>query len=102
MGSVLVVPFKSRSGSVTWAARGSGQLPAVSEQHIGYEENRALVESMGSCPRARGRCVSLPTERERLALAAAQQPAVHWDRLLFSAKESVFKAGHFRAEPLVP
>jgi 4'-phosphopantetheinyl transferase EntD len=36
--------------------------------------------------------VSLPAERERLALLAAQRPEVCWDRLLFSAKESVYKA----------
>lgn len=36
--------------------------------------------------------VSLPAERERLVELAARQPSVHWDRLLFSAKESVFKA----------
>lgn len=36
--------------------------------------------------------VSLPAERERLTRLAARQPAVHWDRLLFSAKESVYKA----------
>jgi 4'-phosphopantetheinyl transferase EntD len=38
------------------------------------------------------RSVALPAEQERLALLAARQPAVHWDRLLFSAKESVYKA----------
>jgi 4'-phosphopantetheinyl transferase EntD len=38
------------------------------------------------------RSVSLPAERERLAQLAARQPAIHWDRLLFSAKESVYKA----------
>jgi 4'-phosphopantetheinyl transferase EntD len=36
--------------------------------------------------------VTIPEERERLERLAAQQPAVHWDRLLFSAKESVYKA----------
>ena len=37
--------------------------------------------------------VSLETERERLAKLAAQVPgSVHWDRILFSAKESVYKA----------
>ncbi|MFI0227493.1 4'-phosphopantetheinyl transferase [Streptomyces lydicus] len=36
--------------------------------------------------------VALPAEQERLALLAARLPAVHWDRLLFSAKESVYKA----------
>ncbi|MFC8866999.1 4'-phosphopantetheinyl transferase [Streptomyces sp. NPDC057148] len=35
--------------------------------------------------------VSLPTEAERLRLLAREHPGVHWDRLLFSAKESVYK-----------
>ncbi|MEU3985242.1 4'-phosphopantetheinyl transferase superfamily protein [Streptomyces sp. NPDC026672] len=36
--------------------------------------------------------VALAAEQRRLALLAASRPAVHWDRLLFSAKESVYKA----------
>lgn len=35
--------------------------------------------------------VTLPAERERLALLAAEGPEVCWDRLVFSAKESVYK-----------
>ncbi|MCF4135758.1 4'-phosphopantetheinyl transferase superfamily protein [Streptomyces sp. Tue 6430] len=36
--------------------------------------------------------VALPAEQERLRRLAADRPEVHWDRLLFSAKESVYKA----------
>ncbi|MFD9430177.1 4'-phosphopantetheinyl transferase [Streptomyces sp. NPDC060002] len=36
--------------------------------------------------------VALPAEVERLGALAAGRPEVHWDRLLFSAKESVYKA----------
>ncbi|HEX9043290.1 MAG TPA: 4'-phosphopantetheinyl transferase superfamily protein [Trebonia sp.] len=36
--------------------------------------------------------VSLPGERERLRALAAAAPGTCWDRLLFSAKESVYKA----------
>lgn len=36
--------------------------------------------------------VALPAESERLDRLAAERPEVHWDRLLFSAKESVYKA----------
>ncbi|WP_030183608.1 4'-phosphopantetheinyl transferase family protein [Streptomyces sp. NRRL S-813] len=36
--------------------------------------------------------VALPAERRRLADLAERHPGVHWDRLLFSAKESVYKA----------
>ncbi|MCB5906628.1 4'-phosphopantetheinyl transferase family protein [Streptomyces pinistramenti] len=36
--------------------------------------------------------VTLPEEREQLSRLRAAQPDVHWDRLIFSAKESVYKA----------
>ncbi|MCT9009547.1 4'-phosphopantetheinyl transferase family protein [Streptomyces rhizosphaerihabitans] len=36
--------------------------------------------------------VALPGESGRLDRLGARAPAVHWDRLLFSAKESVYKA----------
>jgi 4'-phosphopantetheinyl transferase EntD len=36
--------------------------------------------------------ISMPQERARLAAIAASAPDVAWDRLLFSAKESVYKA----------
>lgn len=36
--------------------------------------------------------ITLPAERERLRDLAHSHPSVHWDRLLFSAKESVYKA----------
>ena len=36
--------------------------------------------------------VALPEEAERLRELAAAAPAIHWDRLLFSAKEAVYKA----------
>jgi 4'-phosphopantetheinyl transferase EntD len=36
--------------------------------------------------------VALPAEADRLRRLAGERPEVHWDRLLFSAKESVYKA----------
>ncbi len=36
--------------------------------------------------------VARPEERARLAELSRAEPGVHWDRLLFSAKESVYKA----------
>ncbi|NBE50384.1 4'-phosphopantetheinyl transferase family protein [Streptomyces boluensis] len=36
--------------------------------------------------------VTLPQERAQLAQLATLRPEVHWERLLFSAKESVYKA----------
>lgn len=35
--------------------------------------------------------VSLPAERDRIDTASAADPSTHWDRLLFCAKESVYK-----------
>ena len=36
--------------------------------------------------------VSLPPERAMLTGLASTDPEIHWDRLLFSAKESIYKA----------
>ncbi|MDQ1288736.1 MAG: hypothetical protein QG622_2302 [Actinomycetota bacterium] len=36
--------------------------------------------------------ISLPGERDRLAVLEREDPAISWGRLLFSAKESVYKA----------
>ncbi|MER8187532.1 4'-phosphopantetheinyl transferase superfamily protein [Kitasatospora sp. NPDC094015] len=36
--------------------------------------------------------IALPQEQARTAELVAERPDVHWDRLLFSAKESVYKA----------
>ncbi|MFE0251044.1 4'-phosphopantetheinyl transferase [Streptomyces sp. NPDC059010] len=36
--------------------------------------------------------VALPAETDRLRRLADEHPGIHWDRLLFSAKESVYKA----------
>ncbi len=38
------------------------------------------------------RIVTLPAERAMLAALTAAEPDVHWDRLLFCAKEAVYKA----------
>ena len=50
------------------------------------------AEPHGPLPEGVLESVSLPAERDRLRELAEAQPAVHWDRLLFSAKESVYKA----------
>jgi 4'-phosphopantetheinyl transferase EntD len=36
--------------------------------------------------------IALPTEKARLRRLTVDRPSLHWDRLLFSAKESVYKA----------
>jgi 4'-phosphopantetheinyl transferase EntD len=42
--------------------------------------------------------VALPGERRQLAALAAAEPSISWDRLLFSAKEAVYKAWFAVAE----
>nr|WP_251018698.1 4'-phosphopantetheinyl transferase superfamily protein [Streptomyces sp. ISL-11] len=50
------------------------------------------AEPNGPLPEGVLSAVSLPGERSWVRAFAARRPDVHWDRLLFSAKESVFKA----------
>ncbi|MER7186858.1 4'-phosphopantetheinyl transferase superfamily protein, partial [Streptomyces hyaluromycini] len=50
------------------------------------------AEPHAALPEGVAESVLLPAERQRLARLAAERPGVHWDRLLFSAKESVYKA----------
>ncbi|MGV4986358.1 4'-phosphopantetheinyl transferase family protein [Streptomyces sp. NRAIS4] len=50
------------------------------------------AEPHGPLPVGVGPSVFLPAEAERLDRLAGQRPTVHWDRILFSAKESVYKA----------
>lgn len=50
------------------------------------------AEAHGPLPEYVLSAVSLPSERMRLRGLAERRPGIHWDRLLFSAKESVYKA----------
>jgi 4'-phosphopantetheinyl transferase EntD len=50
------------------------------------------AEPHGQLPEGVLGAVSLAEEREQLAALAAAAPGTHWDRMLFSAKESVYKA----------
>jgi enterobactin synthetase component D / holo-[acyl-carrier protein] synthase len=42
--------------------------------------------------------IALPEEREALRTLAGEEPGISWDRLLFSAKEAVYKAWYPLAE----
>jgi 4'-phosphopantetheinyl transferase EntD len=50
------------------------------------------AEPHGPLPDGVLKAVASPQERKRLAALAAAAPGTHWDRMLFSAKESVYKA----------
>jgi 4'-phosphopantetheinyl transferase EntD len=60
----------------------SGRVVTVG---IDAEPNEPLAEGILDA-------VSVPEERPRIEALCREFPAVHWDRLLFSAKESVYKA----------
>ncbi|WP_395363542.1 4'-phosphopantetheinyl transferase [Streptomyces sp. YH02] len=107
-------------GSMTHCAgyRGAVAAPATALTGLGIdaEPHRPLRPGVLEY-------VTLPAERERLAHLARTHPSIHWDRLLFSAKESVYKVwypltrkwldfdeaditlhpdGHFTARLLIP
>ncbi|MGW0413274.1 4'-phosphopantetheinyl transferase family protein [Streptomyces collinus] len=50
------------------------------------------AEPHAALPEGVEKLTALPEERTALSRLAATHPRVHWDRLLFSAKESVYKA----------
>ncbi|WP_338493618.1 4'-phosphopantetheinyl transferase superfamily protein [Streptomyces sp. SJL17-4] len=107
-------------GSMTHCAgyRGAVAAPATALTGLGID-----AEPHGPLRPGVLEYVTLPAERERLAHLARTHPSTHWDRLLFSAKESVYKVwypltrkwldfdeaditlhpnGHFTARLLVP
>ncbi|AXK34533.1 4'-phosphopantetheinyl transferase [Streptomyces armeniacus] len=49
------------------------------------------AEPNGPVPDGVLEAISLPSEQKWVSALSARRPEVHWDRLLFSAKESVFK-----------
>ncbi len=67
-----------RAAGVAWASE-------VRSVGIDAEPNEPLPEGVLDV-------VSLPGERHRLVELVGRRPEVNWDRLLFSAKEAVYKA----------
>ncbi|WP_240796430.1 4'-phosphopantetheinyl transferase superfamily protein [Streptomyces sp. RFCAC02] len=77
-------------GSMTHCAgyRGAAVARAADLAGIGIDAEPAdPLPDPGILP-----LISLPEERAMLTELAARRPGVAWDRLLFSAKESVYKA----------
>jgi 4'-phosphopantetheinyl transferase EntD len=76
-------------GSITHCAgyRAAAVAPAVRMAALGID-----AEEHAPLPDGVLRVVSIDAERPRLDRLAADEPGVCWDRLLFSAKESVYKA----------
>ncbi|MEW1802022.1 4'-phosphopantetheinyl transferase [Streptomyces virginiae] len=76
-------------GSMTHSAGYRAAAVALSDQvrAVGID-----AEPHAALPGRTLGAVTLPEERQRLAALAADFPQVHWDRLLFCAKEAVYKA----------
>ncbi|MCZ0970537.1 4'-phosphopantetheinyl transferase family protein [Streptomyces noursei] len=68
--------------------RGAAVARATDVRSVGVDaEPHARIEDPGVLE-----LVTLPDERAQLSQLAAHQPEICWDRLIFSAKESVYKA----------
>ncbi len=76
-------------GSMTHCAgyRAAAVAPATALRAIGIDAEPHQPLPGGVLP-----VISLPAERAALGGLAAEDPGVCWDRLLFCAKESVYKA----------
>lgn len=94
---VPLVP--GRSGAPAWPEGAVGSMTHCDGYRaaaIARQADASTVgidaEPHGPLPEGVLDLVSLPAERHRLARLVAARPTVHWDRVLFSAKESVYKA----------
>jgi len=76
-------------GSITHCAgyRAAAVAPVHDVRTIGVD-----AEPHGALPDGVLGAISLPGERDRLAGLASAAPGIHWDRLLFCAKEATYKA----------
>jgi 4'-phosphopantetheinyl transferase EntD len=77
------------TGSITHCA---GYRAAAVARHGDLASLGIDAEPHEPLPVGVAEAVTLPYERDMLTRLADSAPAVHWDRLLFSAKESVYKA----------
>ncbi|GGL19661.1 4'-phosphopantetheinyl transferase family protein [Mangrovihabitans endophyticus] len=77
------------AGSITHCAgyRAAAVAPVDAVAGVGID-----AEPNGPLPDGVEESIALPAERAMLADLARARPATHWGRLLFSAKESVYKA----------
>lgn len=77
------------AGSITHCKgyRAAAVAPLSAAASVGID-----AEPHGALPDGVEESVTIPAERAMLAGLSRNHPATHWPRLLFSAKESVYKA----------
>jgi 4'-phosphopantetheinyl transferase EntD len=90
---------RGERGAPQWPAGVVGSITHCAGYRAGAVAWRHDVRTIGLDAEPHGplppgvlNVVASPAEQARLAELAAKVPQVHWDRLLFSAKESVYKA----------
>ncbi|MGY3679801.1 4'-phosphopantetheinyl transferase family protein [Streptomyces sp. TE33382] len=86
-------------GAPVWPAGVAGSMTHCAGYHAAAVASRTVAASLGidaepHGPLPEGVCEAVTSagERRRLSALTRREPGVHWDRLLFSAKESVYKA----------
>ncbi|MEU2871777.1 4'-phosphopantetheinyl transferase superfamily protein [Streptomyces olivoreticuli] len=96
LGPVPLIP--NRRGAPGWPAGVVGSMTHCDGYRAAVVARAADAVSIGIDAEPNGplpegvlEAIALPVERSRLAGLAARRPEVSWDRMLFSAKESVFK-----------
>ena len=90
---------RGRRGQPVWPTGAAGSLThcdgyrAAAVCRVGEPVRSLGIDAELHVPLPEGvlDVVTVAAEHDLLARLAADRPAVHWDRLLFSAKESIFK-----------
>nr|WP_245876911.1 4'-phosphopantetheinyl transferase superfamily protein [Streptomyces uncialis] len=89
---------RGERGAPVWPAGVVGSLTHCDGYRAAAVAHRSEVTSLGVDAEPHARLpddvlggVTLPAERDALAVLERRHPRLHWDRLLFSAKESVYK-----------
>lgn len=89
---------RGERGAPVWPAGVVGSLTHCDGYRAAAVAHRSEVTSLGVDAEPHARLpddvlggVTLPAERDALAGLERRHPRLHWDRLLFSAKESVYK-----------
>jgi 4'-phosphopantetheinyl transferase EntD len=82
-------------GSITHCSGYRGCAVALAGEYVAIGID---AEPHAPLPKGIEPVIARPEEHRRLRALSAQMPDVHWDRLLFSVKESIYKAWFPRAK----
>ncbi|RAG85137.1 4'-phosphopantetheinyl transferase [Streptacidiphilus pinicola] len=98
LGQPVVPLLPGRQGAPSWPPAVVGSVTHCDGYHAAAVALRAEVASLGidaepdvELPDGVLEFIARPRERQQVAELTEQDPSLHWGRLLFSAKESVYK-----------